>query len=616
MEELYVSYYGRAADPAGLNYWLNQEAAGTADATIALQFVPQLETLGLYPLLNTPTLLAQNVAQQSVFINAVYQNLFGRAADTAGLSYWEGQLTGGASPGFMIDQIILGSLGTDITTIVNRATVAGLYTNAVASAVPAVTWNPTNDTPQSRAIIATITSSSTTVTAAGPLIAADIVLDQSGSNGVGATLTLTAGGQTISPTSTSTSTQTTAHNDTIRGVAGGSVGTSQLTTSDSITGGGGVETLNSVLDNTSSVMPFLAKVQLVNLAPGSANQTFNGLSSSGITALSLAGGIFGAGDGESVNTTLNVINIAATTNVGMMNAAGYLDNLTVTFSGLAPSGNATTLVLSGNTGGTFDTTVSSGFFINTYNIQSSGTKLNTVTIGAQDAGLVSDVITGSAPLVLTNNNFNTGFNTINANATTGGVNITAGALTAKATIIGGSGIDTLNAGLATQSVVLTDGNGANDLLTFNGQVAGNVITVGTGNDTVFTAPSGIGLANITAGDTGNGSLLQLMSDVEVLANYSATNTTIDLTGLAGYTLATTASNAALGATSLLTAVQQVALAAATKTVQFFSFTVNGVSNEYIFQQAGTTGAPFAAGDGLMQVNGAGATFNKNNLLLT
>jgi hypothetical protein len=239
-----------------------------------------------------------------------------------------------------------------------------------------------------------------------------------------------------------------------------------------------------------------------------------------------------------------------------------------------------------------------------------------VTIGAQDAGLVSDVITGSAPLVLTNNNFNTGFNTINANATTGGVNITAGALTAKATIIGGSGIDTLNAGLATQSVVLTDGNGANDLLTFNGQVAGNVITVGTGNDTVFTAPSGIGLANITAGDTGNGSLLQLMSDVEVLANYSATNTTIDLTGLAGYTLATTASNAALGATSLLTAVQQVALAAATKTVQFFSFTVNGVSNEYIFQQAGTTGAPFAAGDGLMQVNGAGATFNKNNLLLT
>jgi hypothetical protein len=60
MEELYVAYFGRAADPAGLNNWLTQEAEGTSGATIALQFVPQLETLGLYPLLNTPTLLAAN----------------------------------------------------------------------------------------------------------------------------------------------------------------------------------------------------------------------------------------------------------------------------------------------------------------------------------------------------------------------------------------------------------------------------------------------------------------------------------------------------------------------------------------------------------------------------
>src|ERR1700727_3056930 len=124
IEQLCVAFFGRAAVPAGMGFWLTQEAAGTADSTIALQFVPQIETLNLYPLLNSPGLLGTNATAQATFINAVYQNLFDHQADPAGLAFWQGQLTGGASPGFMVAQIIFGALGSDVTALANKATVA------------------------------------------------------------------------------------------------------------------------------------------------------------------------------------------------------------------------------------------------------------------------------------------------------------------------------------------------------------------------------------------------------------------------------------------------------------------------------------------------------------
>src|ERR1700722_4033086 len=189
LEELYVAYFGRTADPAGLSYWLSQEAAGTPDSTIALQFVPQVETTNLYPLLNSPGVLATSPSAQATFINAVYQNLFGHQADPAGLIYWQSQLSTGSSPGFMVNQIIVGALGDDATAIQNKAMWAAAYTNAVADATnPAITWNPNIGRARSRAVLDVVTSASSTVTAATSAIAADIGLDQSGTNGNGVTL--------------------------------------------------------------------------------------------------------------------------------------------------------------------------------------------------------------------------------------------------------------------------------------------------------------------------------------------------------------------------------------------------------------------------------------------
>jgi len=246
LEELYIGYFGRAADPAGLNYWLTQEAAGVSDVQIAAGFAASAEAIALYPQLATPILLEQSTAAQLNFLNAIYQNLFGHAADSAGATYWEGMLTAGVNPGVIINQIINGALGTDAAALAAKAGVAASYTNAVLTAVPAVTYSK-NDASQSKTILATVTNASTAA-ATGPAISAAISADQSGNTVVvGATLTLGTGGQVFSPTQTG-GFQTTGGN-VIRGVSAFS---SYLSTTDSITGAGGFNTINSVLDGNSS----------------------------------------------------------------------------------------------------------------------------------------------------------------------------------------------------------------------------------------------------------------------------------------------------------------------------------------------------------------------------
>jgi hypothetical protein len=189
LEGIYVAYYGRAADPAGLTYWLGQETAGLTDSAIAMAFVPQTETLALYPALNTPAALQSSPTSQASFINSVYQNLFGHSADAPGLSYWQSQLTAGANPGFMVYQIIIGATGNDATTIANRETVSSSYTNAViAQTEPPISWNVNTDPAQSRAIIATVNSTAISVTTAtgsngsAGYITQDITNDIGGAN--------------------------------------------------------------------------------------------------------------------------------------------------------------------------------------------------------------------------------------------------------------------------------------------------------------------------------------------------------------------------------------------------------------------------------------------------
>jgi hypothetical protein len=160
---------------------------------------------------------------------------------------------------------------------------------------------------------------------------------------------------------------------------------------------------------------------------------------------------------------------------------------------------------------------------------------------------------------------------------------------------------------------MSDGSG-NDTLQFNGAVAGNVISIGSGSDLVQTQSSAVsqGLSFISAADISNSTTLN--SDLDILNGYTAGSTRIDLNGLnASYTMTSVSAgviaSAVAGAASLLAATQDVAALMTAKTVAVFAFG----GDEYIYQVK--TGGVFSVGDGLLKVSGAAATFRTTDLTL-
>jgi Ca2+-binding RTX toxin-like protein len=126
---LYVIYFNRSPDPAGLTFWQSQ------DVTIeemAAQFGASPEAKSLYPFLASPTL-----GDPVAFINEIYQNAFGRDADDAGLEYWSGVLEQDSSPEAVAEFVLAvaqGAQGTDRVALQNRADIALQFTQEALNA--------------------------------------------------------------------------------------------------------------------------------------------------------------------------------------------------------------------------------------------------------------------------------------------------------------------------------------------------------------------------------------------------------------------------------------------------------------------------------------------------
>ena len=121
---LYVGYFDRSPDPAGLQFWISQVDNGRDITTIAQDFARSEEAKSLYPYLANPS-----NSSPLDFISSIYQNLFNRLPEAAGLSFWYDALTQGTvSVGDMIEAILQGARGTDATVVENKIEVAFHWT--------------------------------------------------------------------------------------------------------------------------------------------------------------------------------------------------------------------------------------------------------------------------------------------------------------------------------------------------------------------------------------------------------------------------------------------------------------------------------------------------------
>ena len=156
VQKLYVAYFNRPADTLGLNYWVSVVAAnGGSTALVSAAFASSAEYAATYAGMST-----------AARVDAIYNNLFGRSAEPAGLTYW-GQLieSGRISISNAVTQIANGAQGTDLAAYNNKVKGAEAFTTALDTTAEIVAYSGTAANNAAKAWMTGITTDATLTTA-------------------------------------------------------------------------------------------------------------------------------------------------------------------------------------------------------------------------------------------------------------------------------------------------------------------------------------------------------------------------------------------------------------------------------------------------------------------
>lgn len=122
VQELYVAYFSRPADPKGLAFWTyNLENKVVTFEEIAASFAETGEYKATY-----------FEVDKTVLVNEIYDNLFGRPAEQRGLDFWVNALeTGAMTVDNMVTTVANGAQGSDQFAFNAKVGVAVAFTARV-----------------------------------------------------------------------------------------------------------------------------------------------------------------------------------------------------------------------------------------------------------------------------------------------------------------------------------------------------------------------------------------------------------------------------------------------------------------------------------------------------
>lgn len=348
VQQAYLAYYGRPADPAGLAYWANQlNNAGGDLNSIINAFGTSAESTALYG--------GSNTAAQ---ITAIYQTLFGRQPDVAGLNFYvNGIATGQFTLASVALNVYYGATGTDATALTAKLAYADAFTAALEASTSAqVAYTGTAASNNARAAVAVVVDTVSEAAAAANL---STMLTNIGAGTVGQSFTLTTGVDAITLTGNNN-----VVNGTLDGNPAGPTSTATLTALDSISGTGTGNVLKLADVSGGATLPAgisVSGVQTVDLSSAA------GVGASAINAFNTASGFTG----------LQTLNVTQSTGsdyiqVGTGTAVSVVDSVA--------AGHAAGLV--NITGGTTQTVTATNSAVTT----SGATGNVAVTAADQDAG--------------------------------------------------------------------------------------------------------------------------------------------------------------------------------------------------------------------------------------
>jgi S-layer protein len=539
IQQLYVAYFNRPADVAGLNYWTNALTNGGKIADIAKSFSQQTEYTSLFA-----------GKQPDEIVNIIYTNLFGRGAEQAGLNYWGAKLQAGAvSVADVVLQVAAGATGTDLAAYNNKVAASAAFTtelNTAGNEAERVAYasGTTAALNVAKAWLSTVTTDASLVTAKASVhdtaqsvvVAATPVVNAVLTNGVD-NLVGGAGNE--------------VYNAAFNGAGDTATTWSPL---DTIDGKGGVNTINlsATVDNVDLSVATVTNVQKLVVTgigglagdaadvsgwTGLTNATFSlkggavqSVTVADTTALTITNddGVTVEG-GSSINVTAGAGAVTATTNAALKSAT-IVGGTTVAITDASDDADQlTTVSLKGNTGaatliGNALTTVSIAntnqdtTITNTEdhtltlnlvkltggNITDAGAtavKLNTTTTKSTGVTLTA----AAAETVTINAAVETGLTSLAAGDATSVVITGAGKVTVAAHTLDADAV--IDASAATGSIKFTSaigtdqkyiGGTGSDTITVNGN--STAITTGAGADTV-TVGAALGAdGTVDAGD--------------------------------------------------------------------------------------------------------------------
>lgn len=125
VQQLYIAYFGRPADPVGLAYWAsNIDAANGSVAGIVAGFSASTESQMLFA--------GSTTAQK---VSSIYLSLFNRSPESAGLAYWVAQIDAGAVTQAQAAYQIQSSAGAgDAAAVANKLAAAKAFTAQIDTA--------------------------------------------------------------------------------------------------------------------------------------------------------------------------------------------------------------------------------------------------------------------------------------------------------------------------------------------------------------------------------------------------------------------------------------------------------------------------------------------------
>jgi len=123
VQKIYIGYYQRPADPAGLIYWANDFLKYSLTDLIK-PFASAPESQALYGTIDNNNI--------EIVINKIYNSLFGRDAEPGGLKYWADEFRAGIhTPATIMLAVLYGARDADLQSVNNKVIAANLFTRTI-----------------------------------------------------------------------------------------------------------------------------------------------------------------------------------------------------------------------------------------------------------------------------------------------------------------------------------------------------------------------------------------------------------------------------------------------------------------------------------------------------